>query len=148
MTRPSALSRANSASSKPPVPQLEAVQAGLARLASVASEYGMTAGYHNHSGAGYIGGPIWDLYYMIHKIGSPHFGSNLDAGHITAGEVRISFEAPVTEANVTYYTTTNVAHAIGTDSWAYDNDDILVTLPGGGPPDLVAGDIIRVIAAI
>lgn len=71
----------------------------------------------------------------------------LNAGHLAAGQVRISFPAPVIEAIVTYWTTTNVAHAIGTDSWAIDNGDILVTLPGGGAPQLVAGDIVRVLAS-
>jgi hypothetical protein len=72
----------------------------------------------------------------------------VNAGHIAAGELRISFDAPVVEALVIFYDATNVAHAIGTDSWAIDNGDVLVTLPGGGAPDLIATDIIRVLAAL
>jgi len=72
----------------------------------------------------------------------------LNAGHIAAGEARISFPADVTDAVVQLSTATNVAHAIGTDSWTIDNGDILITLPGGGAPDAVAGDIVRVVAVL
>jgi sugar phosphate isomerase/epimerase len=69
---------------KPILPQLEELAAGLSRLAKVAEEYDMTAGYHNHSGPRYIGGALWDLHRVYEMVNSPRIGSNLDAGHIVA----------------------------------------------------------------
>jgi L-ribulose-5-phosphate 3-epimerase len=70
--------------SKPPLPQLDKFTEGLRSLAKVAEKYGMVAGYHNHSGAGNVGGPMWDLHRMIEAVGSPNLGSNFDVGHVTA----------------------------------------------------------------
>ncbi len=70
--------------SKPILPQLDKFAAGLRRLADVAERYDISAGYHNHSGTGQVGGPVWDLYRMIQTVGSPNIGSNLDVGHVTA----------------------------------------------------------------
>ncbi len=53
----------------------------LRGLISLAAEYGMTAGYHNHSGMDNVGGAVWDLYRMIETVNLPNFGSNFDVGH-------------------------------------------------------------------
>ena len=81
--------------SQPILPQLDALATRLSRLAKVAKEYGMAGGYHNHSGPGYIGGSLWDLHRVYEAVGSPHIGSNLDAGHITAEGRAGAWEAAV-----------------------------------------------------
>jgi len=67
-----------------PLPQLAGFTEDMRGLAKLAERYNMTAGYHNHSGSGNVGGPVWDLYRMIEEIGSPHLGSNFDCGHAMA----------------------------------------------------------------
>ncbi len=53
----------------------------LRTLTAVFEKFGMTAGYHNHSGANNVGAPMWDIYEMARAIDNPHFGSNFDVGH-------------------------------------------------------------------
>lgn len=64
-----------------PLDQLDTFTEGLRGLAKLAAEYGITAGYHNHSGPNQVGGAIWDLQRMIAKIASERFGSNFDIAH-------------------------------------------------------------------
>ncbi len=63
------------------LPQLAAAAEQLGRLAEVAAEFGISLGYHNHSGMLNIGAPIWDLHRIFEQVASPHLGSNLDLGH-------------------------------------------------------------------
>lgn len=63
--------------------QLKTFTESLRSLARVAATYGMTAGYHNHSGRNQVGGPVWDLHRMLSDVNSPHLGSNFDVGHAT-----------------------------------------------------------------
>lgn len=69
---------------KSPAEQLPKFTEELRSLTALAEEYGLTMGYHNHSGYGNVGGPIWDLYRMIEDVGSAHLGSNFDGAHATA----------------------------------------------------------------
>jgi len=69
--------------SKNPAEQLPKFTEELRSLTALAEEYGLTMGYHNHSGYGNVGGPVWDLYQMIRDVNSPHFGSNFDGAHAT-----------------------------------------------------------------
>jgi len=66
---------------KNPAEELPGFTDQLRSLTALADEYGLTLGYHNHSGYGNVGGPIWDLYKMIQDVGSPRLGSNFDAAH-------------------------------------------------------------------
>lgn len=64
-------------------PQIEAFTSDLRSLAALALQYGITLGYHNHSGEQYFGAPLWDLHRAITAVASANFGSNFDAGHAT-----------------------------------------------------------------
>jgi len=66
-----------------PMVTLDKVTEDLKSLAALAEEYDMVAGYHNHSGRGYVGAPLWDLREVYERVGSEHLGSNLDFGHTT-----------------------------------------------------------------
>ncbi len=64
-----------------PAGQLAGFTEELRGLAQLAEEFGLVAGYHNHSGYDNVGAPLWDLERMFTAISSEALGSNLDAGH-------------------------------------------------------------------
>lgn len=68
----------------PILPQLDRFTEDLRGLAALAAQYGMTAGYHNHSGFNQVGGSLWDLHRMIQAVQSPNLGSNFDIAHAKA----------------------------------------------------------------
>lgn len=82
--------------------QVDAYAESVRGLAKLAEEFGITLGYHNHSGFGNLGGPLWDLHRLYEMVGSDHLGSNLDAGHATvegaygAWETNVRLIAPYT----------------------------------------------------
>lgn len=65
------------------LPQIAKYTEQLRGLAALAGEFGMTAGYHNHSGLLNFGAPVWDLLRVFESVNSPHLGSNFDPGHAT-----------------------------------------------------------------
>ena len=65
------------------LPQLEAFTEQLRGLVKIAEDFDVTLGYHNHSGFNNVGAALWDLHRVYETIGLDHFGSNLDAGHVT-----------------------------------------------------------------
>lgn len=64
--------------------QLREHNARLKELAAMNQHYNIRAGYHNHSGKGDIGGPIWDVLYMLEGVDTEWVGSNFDPGHCFA----------------------------------------------------------------
>ncbi len=64
-----------------PIAFLDSLTTKLRSLASLLEEYGLEAGYHNHSGMLNVGAPVWDLHYLLERVGSEHLGSNFDLGH-------------------------------------------------------------------
>jgi len=64
-----------------PLSQLPKFTEELRSLSKLAEEFGMTAGYHNHSGYYNVGAPLWDLLRIFESIGSDRLGSNFDTGH-------------------------------------------------------------------
>lgn len=83
--------------------QVDAYADSVRGLAKLAEEFGITLGYHNHSGPGNLGAPLWDLHRLYEMVGSDHLGSNLDAGHATvegaygAWETNVRLIAPYTK---------------------------------------------------
>jgi len=66
-----------------PLRQLPTFIDELRGLSKLAEEFGMTAGYHNHSGYYNVGAPLWDLLRIFESVGSERLGSNFDTGHAT-----------------------------------------------------------------
>ncbi len=64
--------------------QWELIKEDLKSLAELAEKYNVNMGYHNHSGEGNFGAPMWDLVETIAEINSPRLGLNLDLGHLKA----------------------------------------------------------------
>jgi sugar phosphate isomerase/epimerase len=67
-----------------PVPgQLKEVTAQLRDLAELNRELGLQAGFQNHSGPRYVGGPIWDLWTAMQELDASQMGICFDIGHAT-----------------------------------------------------------------
>jgi sugar phosphate isomerase/epimerase len=68
---------------KPILPQLDVVAAKLPALVDLTRELGMTALYHNHSGADRVGAPVWDIYGLIKGFDPRVIGIGFDIQHAT-----------------------------------------------------------------
>jgi sugar phosphate isomerase/epimerase len=66
---------------KPVADTLKEAGAELRDLAALNKELGICAGFQNHSGADYVGAPIWDIYSMIKDLDPKHMGICFDIGH-------------------------------------------------------------------
>ena len=63
--------------------QLDALKPRIASLVALNQKYGTTAMYHTHSGAGNIGGGVWDLWLVLKDFDREFVGLNYDLGHAT-----------------------------------------------------------------
>ena len=63
--------------------QLKEVGARLRDLAALSKELGLKAGFQNHSGANYVGAPMWDVWTMIKDLDPNSIGICFDIGHAT-----------------------------------------------------------------
>jgi sugar phosphate isomerase/epimerase len=68
---------------KPLLDQLKEFRKPLDELAALNAELGISACYQNHSGAQYVGSPIWDLRYLLHEIPREQVGVAFDIRHAT-----------------------------------------------------------------
>lgn len=67
-----------------PIPaQLDEIRAELRDLAALNKELGLQAGFQNHSGADYVGAPIWDIWQLVRELDPKHMGACFDIGHAT-----------------------------------------------------------------
>jgi L-ribulose-5-phosphate 3-epimerase len=68
---------------RPLAPQIEALKPRIATLVALNEKYDMTWAYHTHSGAGNIGGNVWDIWTAIKDFDPSRIGLNYDTGHTT-----------------------------------------------------------------
>ena len=67
-----------------PVPDtVREVGAALKDLSALNRELGLQGGWQNHSGADYVGAPIWDIWTMIKDLDPKTIGMCFDIGHAT-----------------------------------------------------------------
>jgi sugar phosphate isomerase/epimerase len=67
-----------------PVPEtVREVGAALKDLAAFNHELGLQGGWQNHSGADYVGAPLWDLWTMLRDLNPRDIGVCFDIGHAT-----------------------------------------------------------------
>lgn len=69
--------------SKPLDAQLRNIHASLIDLAAFNREHGLSAVYQNHSGADYVGAPIWDICQALEGISPDEIGLAFDIRHAT-----------------------------------------------------------------
>jgi len=67
----------------PVAQQIKEFRAKLKDLAALNKELGITGLYQNHSGNGYVGASVWDIYAMIEDLEPRTFGVHFDIGHAT-----------------------------------------------------------------
>ena len=58
-------------------------RARLKDVAALCKQYGVTAGFHNHSGT-FVGAALWDEWQLIRDLEPSAIGSYFDVGHATA----------------------------------------------------------------
>lgn len=63
--------------------QLNEIRPKLRDLAALNQELGLCGGFQNHSGAGRVGAPVWDIYELIHDLDPRQMGICFDIGHAT-----------------------------------------------------------------
>ena len=68
---------------KPIVQQLDEIKAELRDLAALNQELGLTAGFQNHSGADFVGAPVWDIWHLLRDFNPRQVGICFDIGHAT-----------------------------------------------------------------
>jgi sugar phosphate isomerase/epimerase len=68
---------------KPPPERLKEIAPALKDIADACRDLGLQAGFQNHSGARYVGAPVWDIYSMIQSLDPKHMGICFDIGHAT-----------------------------------------------------------------
>jgi sugar phosphate isomerase/epimerase len=73
----------NYAKDKSIAAQLGEIAPRLRDLVALNKELGLRAGFQNHSGNGYVGAPIWDVWMMIRELDAQRIGFCYDIGHAT-----------------------------------------------------------------
>jgi sugar phosphate isomerase/epimerase len=63
--------------------QLDEFRARLKDLVALNKELGVTGLIQNHSGNGYVGAAIWDIYELIKDLDPQQMGVHFDIGHAT-----------------------------------------------------------------
>lgn len=67
--------------SDPITAELDEIKPRLRDLAEMSRQYGVAATFQNHSGAGYVGAPLWDLHYLLHDLDPRWMGVQFDIRH-------------------------------------------------------------------
>jgi len=67
--------------SDPILAQLDEIKPRLRDLAALSSQHGVAATFQNHSGAGYVGAPLWDVYYLLRDLDPRWMGVQFDIRH-------------------------------------------------------------------
>jgi len=68
---------------KPIAPQVANIKARLKDLAALNRELGLQGALQNHSGAKYVGSPVWDIHEIIRDLDPAEMGICFDIGHAT-----------------------------------------------------------------
>lgn len=66
-----------------PAARLDEIAPAVRDLAAACKDLGLTAGIQNHSGATYVGAPVWDIYQLVRDLDSSSIGICFDIGHAT-----------------------------------------------------------------
>jgi len=85
-----------------PAEHLKEIAPALRDIADACKDLGLQAGFQNHSGANYVGAPVWDVYSLIQSLDPLHMGFCFDIGHATVeGGLSWPIEARLVEPFLT-----------------------------------------------
>jgi len=62
---------------------LNEIKPRLRDLAALNAQFGIAGSYQNHAGNGYVGAPLWDLYWLLRDLDPRWIGSQYDIRHAT-----------------------------------------------------------------
>jgi len=68
---------------RPIAPQVDRFGRMMLELAELNKELGIQGGVQNHSGADYVGAPVWDLWHMLREVDPKYLGIYFDIAHAT-----------------------------------------------------------------
>lgn len=106
------------AKDQPIPPQLDKIRGELRDLAALNKELGLQSGYQNHSGADYVGAPIWDIWSLVRDLDPKHAGICFDIGHATLeGGHSWPTEARLAEPHLTAVFVKDFAWKKGEKGW-------------------------------
>jgi sugar phosphate isomerase/epimerase len=72
----------------PIMEQLDALKPRVARLAALNERYGVAAMYHLYAGSHEVGGPMWDMLYLLRDFDPKQVGLHYDTAHMmSAGDL-------------------------------------------------------------
>ena len=66
-----------------PSAQLDGLKPQMRELAAMNREIGVQGGLQNHSGAGYVGCAVWDIFELVRDLKPAELGICFDIGHAT-----------------------------------------------------------------
>jgi sugar phosphate isomerase/epimerase len=73
---------------KPVMQQLDALKPRVAKLAALNARYGVAAMYHLYAGSSEVGGPLWDMLYVLRDFDPAQVGLHYDTAHMmSAGDL-------------------------------------------------------------
>jgi sugar phosphate isomerase/epimerase len=73
---------------KPIMLQLDALKPRVAKLAALNERYGVASMYHLYAGSHEVGGPMWDILYLLRDFDPKQVGLHYDTAHMaSAGDL-------------------------------------------------------------
>lgn len=66
-----------------PAARLDEIAPHVRELAAACKDLGLKAGIQNHSGATYVGAPVWDIHALVRDLDPSSMGICFDLGHAT-----------------------------------------------------------------
>jgi sugar phosphate isomerase/epimerase len=85
-----------------PAARLKELAPALQEIAAACRQFGLQAGFQNHSGAKYVGAPVWDVYSLLRDLDPSFIGFCFDIGHATVeGGLSWPTEARLVESHLT-----------------------------------------------
>jgi sugar phosphate isomerase/epimerase len=82
-------------------PQVDRFSRIMLDLAQLNKQLGIQGGLQNHSGADYVGAPVWDLWQMLREVDPKYLGIYFDIAHATVeGGLSWPLEARLVEPHL------------------------------------------------
>jgi sugar phosphate isomerase/epimerase len=101
-----------------PAVRLDEIAPAVRDLAAACKDLGLKAGIQNHSGATFVGAPVWDIYTLVRDLDPSSIGICFDIGHATLeGGLSWPIEAKLMEPFYTAVMVKDFVWAKGAMGW-------------------------------